>query len=142
MLQKKHRLFIEETSEFTLFGIIGSIKAVTLAWHINQILDIELELKGSVKIDNTKKALSSAHPFFSYYDELDMVSYHLFLNKDGKHRLMPELDKMDFLLKIEDQNEQVHLDNFLSKFKEIQSINFVLEIDPNKLKNQENLIPE
>ena len=142
MPQKKHRLFIEDEPEFTLFGIIGSIKAVALAWHLNQILDIDFQLKGSIKIDNTKKAITSEHAFFSYIDEVNMVAYHLFLNKDGKHRLMPELDKMDYLLKIEDENEQVELDDFLQKFKAIQSINFVIEVDSHKLKNQENLLTE
>ncbi|MEX0811827.1 MAG: IPExxxVDY family protein [Chitinophagales bacterium] len=145
MPQKKHQLSLGlelEVPDFTLFGLVGNLKAIALAWKINQLLDIDFKLKGSIQLDNTKKASRSEHPYFYFYNETSMVSFCMFVNKDGKQSLLPELNTIDYLLKIEDHNEQIDAGEILSKLKEIQSINFALEIDPHKLKNQENLLIE
>lgn len=143
MQAKKHRLsidFDEEPASFILFGISGTHKAVKLAWEINQVLDLDFKLSDRITIDNQKKGQVSEHPYFSYFDEENLVSYHLFVNKSFNQSLVPELSKLDFLLKIDDPNEQVDPDEILSKLKEINSLNFIIEIDIDKLKHFENLL--
>lgn len=145
MPQKKHKLLLdlkEEYPDFTLYGIAGNVKAVTLAWEINKQLNTDFVLKGKIQLDNIKKASQSEHPYFYYYQENDLVAFYLFVNKDGNQCLLPELKTIDYLLKIEDSNEQIDPDYILSKLKGIHSINFVMRIDPDNLKNQENLITE
>lgn len=143
MPQKKHSLeldIIDESPDFELFGIVSNRKLVSMAWHLNQCLKVDFERQESLIMDSTKKATRSEHPYLSYTDEENWLVYEFFLNKSIGGRLLPELPNIDYLLKIEDQNEMIDRNKIVESIELIDSVNFVFSIETEKLKNLENII--
>ena len=147
--------------DYDLIAIHSTLEDYHLAYFLNKKLPILLSLSKQQIEVKTKEG----QVFFSKFDYTDTVneaqisliqnknqcsikrknnSLNLFLNKELEIEMnvffIPELNKVDFFLKIEHGYEDLYTEIFVKKIKEINNISTVYKINPEKIKSKNNLI--
>jgi len=161
-----HKLHLDEFDEvdYDLIAIHSSLEDYRLAYFINQKLPIVLSKRTEEKdlISVTVKegdALFTKFVFDDYNNDIlwnllpnkneivirkKSTGQNLFLNNEveiaTKVYLLPELKKVDYFLKIENNQGQLDIDEIIQNIKSINRISTVYAVDPEKIKSKNNLI--
>lgn len=154
-------LFELEDVDYQLIAIHTSLEDYRLAYFINQQLPVNLkkcekELHVRVKQGETHFAR------FRYEDEKNFAIWDLIENKNAiatqqnetvtdlfsetstqfssTTYLLPEYKKVNFFLKIESEDQQLAIEDFISKINTIDKVTMVYAVDKDKIKSKNNLI--
>lgn len=147
--------------EFALIAIHCGIEAYKMAYLINNHLHLKLKRK-RVDLDFSKDGLEITFPWFEFEDEIAYVSYDLIANKCKTERartvasgglfgntkadeiiteyLLPEVRKVDYLLKITYEDSKIPIRKLILNLNEINEIISAYELSPDQLKSKNNLI--
>ncbi len=133
----KFTLSFEDDYDFKLIGLFSHIKDYRLSWEINNALNIDL-----IKDDNYSiflKGNEQEHPFFSFTDEEDQISFYLLGNRSQQGPLIPE-ESCDYFLLIKGYLQEEKLNAYIKEFSQMNTILAHSLIDPISLKSKSNLI--
>lgn len=133
----KHLLSVELEFDFLLFGLSCHEREYRLAWYINKELGLLFTCEEDLKVH--QKSVESAHAFYRHFDEDSELQIVLLQNRSSEGWVLPELKEIDFFIKVESDGE-FEEEDFFQKLKKIPVVNACFKVDPNKLKNRENLI--
>jgi hypothetical protein len=159
-----HKLNIEDfdyDDEFVLIAIHTSLEDYRLCYFINQILNISLK-KADYEVLISNKNGETNFSKFDFDDQKKNVFWHLVQNKNKisikekstnfnlfqnttiesstKVYLLPEFKKVDYLLKIDNENDTINETEITTLLNSIERISTVYSIDLNTIKNKNNLI--
>ena len=157
------KLHLDEFDEvdYELIAIHSSIEDFRLAYFINQKLPIVLsKSKDEVGVMVKEgEAFFSKFTFDDYKNDIlwsliqnknDIILQHkstgqnLFLNTNmetlRKVHLISDLKKVDYFLKIENNNNTFLLEEIVNKLNKIERISAVYAVEPEKIKSKNNLI--
>ena len=158
-----HKLDLGEFDEidYYLIAIHTSLEDYRLAYFINQKLPINLsKSKNEIQI-NIKEGETNFSRFY-YNDAEKEVSWNLIQNKNEviqykkgstqnlfsnvtmevstKVFLLPEFKKVDYFLKIENNDDAMNVSKIQILLNTIDSVSTVYIVDTNKIKSKNNLI--
>lgn len=157
-----HKLFIDDFEEvdFQLIAIHTTLENYRMAYFINQNLPILLNKnKKEILIVNGKQKATFSQ--FNFEDKKKEVFWTLIENKKeiffaqnanlsslftkeesftNTFYFLPEFKKVDFLLKIEGDKNQINTENITKKLKNINQITTVYTVNKNQIKSKNNLI--
>lgn len=126
--------------DFVLIAITASLKDYTLCHKINKNLEFDFEKIDDhevyYNIDEAPLAFSRYH-FFVEEGEID---YYLVSNRNSEGFLIPEMNKVDFFIIIQQFIAKEDLDFILSRLNKLPDIQVAAQINPLKLKSKENLV--
>ncbi len=155
-----------ELSDFDLntyltCAIYSTQPSFKIAYLLNKNLNLKLQRSSKDNIVAVSKSREVAFPFYNFNDDKNFVTYHLFKNKkttkiEGSDisnslfetssikndYLLPELKKVDYILKIETEDHDFDLENLVSKIGNINQIIACHEVDYETIKSKNNLITE
>ena len=158
-----HKLSLDEFDEvdYELFAIHTSLEDFRLAFFINQQLPILLS-RSKEEIGIKTREGEAMFAKFSFNDDSKDICWsliqnkneitihktsrgnNLFLDKDveisTKVYLLPELKKVDYFLKIENNYNTFDKESILNKLNKIDRISTVYEVVPDTIKSKNNLI--
>lgn len=157
-----HKLQIDDfvTVDYKLIAIHSSLEDYRLAYFLNRELGILLE-KSPDDIGVKTKEGESSFPRFVYDDAKNETTWHLVRNQNtmsGGHKnrnslfeesgfdvtttvfLLPELKKVDYILKVENMPSFFSQDELLESLLHIRHISTAYAIEHKKLKSKNNLI--
>lgn len=155
-----HKLQLEDFDQidYDLIAIYTTLEDYRLAFKINQQLDILLSKNANeIPIEISKQNASFSR--FTFEDEQKRMIWDLIQNKQEimlpvpeksatlfedkmvatPVNLITELRKVDYLLKIEHEN-QIQIKDIISKLKKMDVISTVYEVDAKDIKSKNNLI--
>lgn len=155
-----HKLQLEDFDQidYDLIAIYTTLEDYRLAFKINQQLDILLSKNtNEIPIEISKQNASFSR--FTFEDEQKRMIWDLIQNKQEimlpvpeksatlfedkmvatPVNLITELRKVDYLLKIEHEN-QIQIKDIISKLKKMDVISTVYEVDAKDIKSKNNLI--
>ena len=145
---------------FKLIAVHSSVEDYKLAFLLNKHLGLKLA-RARNDVDFYNKSVRAFFALFQFKDQQKYCEYYLISNKfKGESKtsigcgslfedeemasktmhLLPELSKVDFLLKIEEETGSFPERIFLEKLKEVPQISTAYTININDLKSKENLI--
>jgi len=126
--------------DFVLIAITASLKDYTLCHKINKYLEFDFEKVDDhevyYNIDEAPLAFSRYH-FFVEEGEMD---YFLVSNRNSEGFLIPEMNKVDFFIIIQQFIAKEDLDFILGRLNKLTDIQVAAQINPLKLKSKENLV--
>lgn len=154
-----HKIQIDDffsVDDYVLLAIHSSLEDYRLAYMLNQTLEIQLK-KNKKNLEINSKNDKSTFNLFTFEDEKQDVTWNLIENKSANVDalnseygifdaiaktvyMVPEFKKAEFLLKIENTEEEFCLESLSKKIQEIKQISTFYKIDHNKLKSRNNLI--
>jgi len=143
--------FCEEN--YVLIALHSDLEDYSLAYALNRVLKISLK-RAKEDLDISNK---HSFPIYEWKDKLNERYWTLIVNSSKKeeylefndlfsneasstvYHLIPEYKDVDYLLKIEQEEEQID-GNMLDSILEIPEIITAYPIETNKLKSKQNLI--
>ena len=158
-----HKLDLGEFDEidYYLIAIHTSLEDYRLAFFINQILPINLSKSKSEIQINIKEGETNFSRFY-YNDAEKEVSWNLIQNKNEviqykkgstqnlfsnvtmevstKVFLLPEFKKVDYFLKIENNEDTMNVSKIQILLNTIDNVSTVYTVDTNQIKSKNNLI--
>jgi hypothetical protein len=153
-----HKLDLDEFDEidYYLIAIHTTLEDYRLAYFINQHLPINLsKSKDEIHISIKEGETQFSRFYFDDEDNLiqnknevigkkEIINQDLFSNSTQevatKVFLLPELKKVDYFLKIESDEDDVKINEILTKLKTIKSLSTVYVVDTETIKSKNNLI--
>ena len=142
------------TTEYELIAIHTSIESTKLAFLLNKNLNTRFHFFDT--IDKTEKNEKGSFDRFLFLDLETDNSWNLIENKSiikvennsswlfEDHEqymfMIPEYKKVDFILKIDTEDNFVDIDEINQTISKIDSISLSYTIDKNKIKTKSNLI--
>ena len=126
--------------DFVLIAITAPLKDYTLCHKINKNLEFNFEKiedhEVYYNVDEAPLAFSRYHFFV---DEGE-INYYLVNNRNSEGFLIPEMNKVDFFIIIQQFIGKDELDFILSRLNKLPDIQVAAQINPLKLKSKENLV--
>lgn len=157
-----HKLHIEEFDEidYQLIAIHSPLEDYRLAYYINQNLPVNLK-KSNCNIQISNKDGETQFTRFIFEDDKDIAwnlvqnqndailttennNQGLFANSNNafspKIYLIPEFKKVDYFLKIENDEVAIDVSKIISNLKKIDRVSTVYAVEVEKIKSKNNLI--
>ncbi|WP_284651165.1 IPExxxVDY family protein [Flavobacterium terrisoli] len=157
-----HKLHIGEFDEidYQLIAIHSPLEDYRLAYYINQNLPINLK-KSNCNIHVSNKEGETQFTRFIFEDEKDIAwnlvqnqndafvasgndNQGLFANSSNeisaKIYLIPEFKKVDYFLKIENDEVAIDVSKIINSIKKIDRVSTVYAVEVEKIKSKNNLI--
>ena len=138
-LMKRQRLKVDYEIDFEVFGIVSSFRDYKLAWNLNRKLHITLTKQQDLRLRFINYDLVVSN--FLY--ETENSQFCLIKNRGQESNLnegiffIPELTEMDYFLRITDPEAG---SGWMDSFRETPGIDFVKQLDIERLKSKENFI--
>ena len=141
-LRIDNEAMLEEFFENTrLLGIVASIEQYRFCWHMNQLLNFDFRINHSIEIHLNKKTRHYFFPIYQYGGQAGTIQHYLYNNEDDGEYLLPEFRHLDFLwLMKDDVLKDQELSVLMSSVKTIPSVQMVVELTNEKIKNKQHLI--
>jgi hypothetical protein len=141
-LRIDNEMMLEDFFENTrLLGIVASLEQYRLCWHLNQVLNFDFRINNSIEIHLNKKMRNYFFPVYEYGQQSGTIKHYLYNNQNDGEYLLPEFKHLDFLWLMKDdvlKDEEVNI--FMSSIKTIPSVQMVVELTNEKIKNKQHLI--
>lgn len=141
-LRIDNEAMLEEFFENTrLLGIVASLEQYRFCWYLNQRLNFDFRINNSIEIHLNKKTRNYFFPIYQYGEQSGTIKHYLYNNEDDGEYLLPEFRHLDFLwLMKDDVLEEQDLAVLISSIKTVPSVQMVIELTNEKIKNKQHLI--
>lgn len=141
-LRIDNEAMLEEFFENTrLLGVVASIEQYRFCWHLNQLLNFDFRINNSIEIHLNKKTRNYFFPIYQYGERAGTIKHYLYNNEDDGEYLLPEFRHLDFLwLMKDDVMQDPELSVLMNSIKTIPSVQMVVELTNEKIKNKQHLI--
>lgn len=126
--------------DFVLIAITASLKDYMLCHKINTSLSFNFEKveDHEVYFNIDEGPLTFSKYFF--FVEQGEIEYYLLNNRNAEGFLIPEMNKVDFFMIIHQYIDKEDLNFILSGLNKLSDIQVAAQINPAKLKSNQNLI--
>lgn len=141
-MTKKHSLNVKYTPEYSMLGISTPLSDYKLVGNMNNVLDISLKKIADFEYSPDINIKNEAFSIYYIKKESIETDYFIIGNKSIGSVLIPEYRQFDyfFLLKCCDSKRQ--MTRIINKIKEIENVQTVFQIEPDKIKNANSLFTE
>ncbi len=141
-LRIDNEAMLEEFFENTrLLGIVASIEQYRFCWYLNQLLNFDFRINNSIEIHLNKKTRNYFFPIYQYGEQSGTIKHYLYNNEDDGEYLLPEFRHLDYLwLMKDDVLKDQELSVLMNSIKTIPSVQMVVELTNEKIKNKQHLI--
>lgn len=137
---RKRKLILDNEVEDSVFGLVSTLKEFKLAWEINEKFNIELARQPELKISfiNSPDLVISKFEYFNEVSSIKILKNRA-LNSQVSY-LIPELTRFDFFVLVDEPDFYGGIDGFLANLQALAGVDFVVNIDTEKLKSKDNFI--
>jgi hypothetical protein len=130
--------FFEDTR---LLGIMAPVKDYQFCWHLNSSIGLDFRLNNDIEIKLIKKKRSYFFSVYEYNVPNVFLSHYVYNNQFDGEYLLPEFKHLDFLWLMKgDEVSDAALQETIQTIRAINSIQLVVELTNEKIKNKEHLV--
>lgn len=124
-----------------LLGIMAPVKDYQFCWYLNSSIGLNFRINNDLEIKLTRKERLYFFPVYEYAEPTRFLSHYVYKNQFDGEYLLPEFKHLDFLWMMKgDEVDNASLQETIQTIKMINSVQLVLELDVEKIKNKENLV--
>jgi hypothetical protein len=129
------KLDIEQNIDYILLGLVSSEPDYKLSLSLNKKFRISLKTISQLRLprDNNSELTFSR---FSNNDDHTDLKLNLVSNRSDKNFLLSKLKNIDYLLQIQNPENDINLNEITSKLREIDAVTAVFNIDINTIKDK------
>src|SRR6266446_9580907 len=130
--------FYEDTR---LLGIMAPIRDYQLCWNLNNMMGMDFRINNDIEIQLSKKKRDYFFAVYEFCEPTGSLSHFVYNNRFDGEYLLPELRHLDFLWLMKgDEVSDESLQQTIQTIKTIDSVQLVLELTNEKIKNKEHLV--
>ncbi len=132
----KKNLGENEWESFVLVGISSLLKDYRISFFLNEFLQADFEQVEPLQIIPKGKSETVKFKTFRWKSEYTGFEFFLFDNHSGKDILLPEVSKINFLVKISGEYDPKPMVEFLKQIPEVSTASI---LPLGKIKSHKNL---
>ena len=130
--------FFEETR---LLGIMAPVKDYQLCWHFNSLMGMDFRINNDIEIQLTKRKRNYLFAVYEFTEPTGSLSHYVYNNRFDGEYLLPEFKHLDFLWLMKgDIVTDDALQERINFIRAINSVQLVVELTNEKIKNKEHLV--
>lgn len=130
--------FFEDTR---LLGIMAPVKDYQFCWHLNTNIGLDFRMNNDIEIKLIKKRRNYFFSVYEYNEPSRFLSHYVYNNQFDGEYLLPEFKHLDFLWLMKgDEVSDASLQETIQTIRSINSVQLVLELTNEKIKNKEHLV--
>jgi hypothetical protein len=130
--------FFEETK---LLGIMAPMKDYLFCWQLNNLLGIDFRINNELEIQLKKKDRNYFFAVYEYSEPTTCLKHYLYNNQYDGEYLLPEFKHLDYLWLLKDDHvTDEALQNLVQSIRSVGSVQLVIELTNEKIKNKEHLV--
>lgn len=126
--------------DFVLIAITASLKDYMLCHKINTSLNLNFEKVEDHEVYFNIDEAPLAFSKYFFFVEQGEIEYYILNNRNAEGFLIPEMNKVDFFMIIHQYIDSEDLNFILSGLNKLSDIQVAAQINPAKLKSNQNLI--
>ena len=131
-------VFFDDTR---LLGIMAPVKDYQFCWHLNTTIGLDFRSNNEIEIKLLKKKRWYFFGVYEYCEPTRFLSHYVYNNQFDGEYLLPEFKHLDFLWLMKgDEVSDESLQETIQTIKGINSVQLVLELTNEKIKNKEHLV--
>lgn len=124
-----------------LVGIMAPVKDYQFCWHLNNTIGLDFRINNDLEIQLNKKKRSYFFTVYEYCEPTRFLAHYVYNNQFDGEYLLPEFRHLDFLWLMKgDEVSDTALEETIQTIKTINSVQLVLELGNEKIKNKEHLV--
>ena len=128
-------------SDTRLLGVMAPIKDYQFCWHLNNNIGLDFRINNDIEIKLLKKKRWYFFGVYEYKEPTRFLSHFVYNNQFDGEYLLPEFKHLDFLWLMKgDEVSDESLQETIQTIKAINSVQLVLELTNEKIKNKEHLV--
>ena len=136
-----HQLTEEFFDDTRLLGIMAPVKDYQFCWHLNSTTGLNFRNNNELEIQLTKKKRNYFFAVYEYAEPTRFLSHYVYNNQFDGEYLLPEFKHLDFLWLMKgDEVSDESLQETIQTIKSINSVQLVIELTNEKIKNKEHLV--
>jgi len=136
-----HQLTEEFFDDTRLLGIMAPVKDYQFCWHLNNTIGLNFRNNNELEIQLTKKKRNYFFAVYEYCEPTRFLSHYVYNNQFDGEYLLPEFKHLDFLWLMKgDEVSDEALQETIQTIKSINSVQLVVELTNEKIKNKEHLV--
>lgn len=130
--------FFEDTR---LLGIMAPIKDYQFCWQLNNMLGMDFRVNNEIEIQLKKKNRNYFFSVYEYHEPATALEHYIYNNQFDGEYLLPEFKHLDFLwlMKCDLVSDEM-LQLKTESIRSINTVQLVLELTNEKIKNKEHLV--
>jgi hypothetical protein len=124
-----------------LLGIMAPVKDYQFCWYLNNSTGLNFRINNDLEIQLNKKKRKYFFSVYEYSEPTRFLSHYVYNNQFDGEYLLPEFKHLDFLwlMKGDEVSDEALLET-MQTIKTINSVQLVLELTNEKIKNKEHLV--
>jgi len=135
----------ELTEEFfadtRLLGIMAPVKDYQFCWHLNTNIGLDFRMNNDIEIKLIKKKRNYFFSVYEFNEPTRFLSHYVYNNLFDGEYLLPEFKHLDFLWLMKgDEVSDDSLQETIQTIRSINSVQLVVELTNEKVKNKEHLV--
>ena len=124
-----------------LLGVMAPVKDYQFCWHLNNSTGLDFRSNNEIEIKLLKKKHWYFFGVFEYCEPTRFLSHYVYNNQFEGEYLLPEFKHLDFLWLMKgDEVSDESLQETIQTIKAINSVQLVLELTNEKIKNKDHLV--
>ena len=124
-----------------LLGVVASVKDYHFCWHLNNSIGLDFRLNQEMEIRLIKKKRTYFFGVYEYTEPTRFLSHYVYNNQFDGEYLLPEFKHVDFLWLMKgDEVSDAALQETIQIIKSINTVQLVIELTNEKIKNKEHLV--
>lgn len=141
-LKMDNDLMVEEFFEGTqLLGIVAPMKSYQFCWQVNQVMQVDFRINNDFEIQLDKKKRKYYFSVYEYAEPAGSLTHYLYSNQFDGEYLLPEFKNLDYLWLLKgDSILPQAMTDLQQTIKAIPSVQLVVELSTDKIKNKGHLI--
>ena len=130
--------FFEDTR---LLGIMTSVKDYQFCWHLNSSIGLDFRINNDIEIQLTKRKRNYFFSVYEFCEPTGSLAHYVYNNQFDGEYLLPEFKHLDFLWLMKgDEVSDGSLQQTIQSIRTITSVQLVVELTNEKIKNKEHLV--
>ena len=148
MAERSTKLVLDNTelteeffSDTRLLGIMAPVKDYQFCWHLNTNIGLDFRMNNDIEIKLIKKKRNYFFSVYEFSEPTRFLSHYVYNNQFDGEYLLPEFKHVDFLWLMKgDEVSDESLQETIQIIRSINSVQMVVELTNEKVKNKEHLV--
>lgn len=133
-------LSFELDLDFILIAITSQLKDYRLCYHINKELHADFRKVNDYELNLFAGNAPLQFSQYFYQVKASQTEFYIISNHSATGFLIPEMGKVNYFMLIKNHFDEEDLDSMVFRLKQIGTIKTVLQVNPKRIKSNENLL--
>ena len=136
---KQFKINAFRTTKLSILGISSAEKAYKLCWELNEGYNYQLKSTQAHQVYLKNQSVIE-FPLFVDQESEEEVNYYFLSNHSNGNTLSQQYHPVDYFFIVRGELEQKQLQLLKQQLSDIQHVQMVVPIDPEKIKHKERFI--